>query len=36
VREHVGAAVFGGDEAESLFSVEPFHCACSHCKLLLE
>src|SRR5664279_4732929 len=30
VREHVGAAVFGSNEAEALFSVEPLHGACCH------
>lgn len=30
VREHVGGAVLGGDEAEALFGVEPLHDASSH------
>src|SRR5665647_1806505 len=30
VREHVGAAVFGSNEAEALFSVEPLHGASCH------
>src|SRR5690606_5777749 len=30
VHEHVGAAVFGSDEAETLGVVEPLHCAVLH------